>query len=136
MDIAESYQAILAGKATVADLFYEKYLTRYPDVRRFFANSDMTHQAIMLRMALTIVAQYYLNRFQAMEEYLRIIGFRHKRREIPRDLYADWRDCMLDTLEEFHDDNWSDGLQRQWTEAIDLTVKRLLEGYELEQGNV
>ena len=77
MDIAESGQAILTGNGAVSRLFYEKYLGRYPDVGRFFATTDMNHQAVMLRMALTMVEQYYRHRYEAMEEYLRIVGFRH-----------------------------------------------------------
>ena len=134
MEIAESGQAILTGNGTISHLFYEKYLGRYPEVGRFFAETDMAHQAVMLRMALTMVEQYYSNRYQAMEEYLRIVGFRHKRREIRPNLYDDWRDCMLDTLQEFHGDDWSEALEQQWTEAIDLAVDRMLEGYELNEG--
>jgi hemoglobin-like flavoprotein len=88
----------------------------------------------MLRLALTMIEQYYRNRYEAMESYLRIIGFRHKRLEIPRDLYADWRDCLLDTLEAFHGKDWNEELERQWTEAINLAVETMLEGYELKVG--
>lgn len=136
MDIAESRLKILSGNGRVAHLFYEKYLERYPDVGRFFAQTEMAHQAVMLRMALTMVEQYYRYRYEAMEQYLRIIGFRHRRRGITPDMYSDWRDCMLDSLEEFHGDDWNDGLDQQWTEAINLAVDRVLEGYELEEGNV
>lgn len=134
MDIAESGQAILKGNGTISRLFYEKYLDRYPEVGRFFLQTDMSQQAVMLRMALTMVEQYYRNRYEAMEDYLRIVGFRHKRRDIPPELYVDWRDCMLDTLEDFHGDNWSDSLEQQWTEAVDLAVDRMLEGYDLQEG--
>ena len=133
MDIAESGQAILRGNGTVSNLFYEKFLSRYPEVGHFFAETDMVHQAVMLRMALTMVEQYFRNRYPAMEEYLRIVGFRHKRRGIPQDLYSDWRDCMLDTLQEFHGTDWSDALEQQWTEAVNLSVDRMLEGYELKE---
>ncbi len=50
------------------------------------------------------------------------------------DLYSDWRDCMLETLQDFHGNDWTDSLEQQWTEAINLAVDRMLEGYELEQG--
>lgn len=134
MDIAESGQAILRGNGTISCLFYEKYLDRYPGVGQFFLQTEMSHQVVMLRLALTMVEQYYRNRYPAMEDYLRIVGFRHKRREISPGLYSDWRDCMLDTLEEFHGKDWSGSLEQQWTEAINLAVDRMLEGYELQEG--
>lgn len=134
MDIAESGQAILNGNGTISRLFYEKYLDRYPEVGRFFLQTDMSQQAVMLRMALTMVEQYYRSRYKAMEDYLRIVGFRHKRRDIPPGLYADWRDCMLDALEDFHGSDWSDSLEQQWNEAVDLAVDRMLEGYNLQEG--
>ena len=130
MNIVDSGQEILSGNGTVAKLFYDKYLQRYPDVGRHFAQSDMTQQAIMLRMALAIVQEHYTHRHDAMEQYLRVIGVRHKLRGISPDLYADWRDCMLDALEEFHGDNWSNTLEEQWAAAINLAVDRIIEGYD------
>lgn len=136
MDIAASGQDILNGKGVIAQLFYDKYLQRYPDVGRFFETTDMNQQAVMLRMALTIVEQYFRFRYRAMEDYLRILGFRHMRQGIPRELFADWRDCMLDTLEDFHAEDWGDSLESQWTAAINLALERIHEGYDLEEGHV
>ena len=136
MNIAESAQRILTGNDLISKLFYDKYLTRYPEIGWFFLETDMAHQAAMLRMALMMAEQYYRNRYKAMDDYLKVIGYRHKRRGVPTDLYADWRDCMLDTLKEFHGDDWSDALETEWAEAIDLAVSLMLKGYELEDGHV
>lgn len=136
MDIALSGQKISSGNGTIADLFYKKYLDRYPDIRRFFEKTDMVHQAVMLRMALTMIEQYYQHHYEAMEDYMRVLGFRHMRLGISRELYADWRDCMLETLEEFHGSDWHDALEQQWTDAINQSIERILEGYALEEGNI
>ena len=135
MDISESVRAILTHNASVSSLFYEKYLARAPEIGRFFADTDMAHQAVVLRMALGLVGQYYHHRSGAIEDYLRLIGLRHKRQQIPCELFSGWRDCMIATLEEFHGDNWSEDFKEQWSTALDLTIECMLSGYDLRHGS-
>ena len=129
MDISQSIHEILSRQDVVTDLFYVKYLDRYPDVRNYFTNVDMAQQAVLLRMALTVVAQYYVDRYPAAQQYLTVLGHKHYLRNIPPDLYADWRDCLLDTLEQFHGNDWNEQLETEWTEAVNLATDEILKGY-------
>ena len=116
----------------VTDLFYIKYLERYPELRDYFAAVDMNHQAVMLKMALTVTQQYYEHRYPAAEQYLFVLGQKHHLRQVPQSLYAEWRDCMLDTLQQFLADHWNATLEREWTEAINLATDVMHRGYDGE----
>ncbi|MBT4866453.1 MAG: hypothetical protein HON53_15220 [Planctomycetaceae bacterium] len=134
MDISESVKTILRRDKVVTDLFYTIFLDRYPDVRTYFEGVDLQQQAVMLGMALLMVEQHYQHRYPATERYLKVLGQRHSRREIPAELYSQWRDCLLETLSRFHGDGWSDELQQQWKEAVDLASDVMLSGYDAPQG--
>ncbi len=130
MQISESIQQIVSHEGLVTDLFYIKYLDRYPELRKYFEGVEMQQQAVLLKMALTVIQQYYDHRFPAAEQYLLVLGSKHDRRGIPRQLYSDWRDCMLDTLEQFHGNRWSAELEDDWTQAIHLATEVMLRGYD------
>lgn len=111
-------------------LFYIKYLDRYPDVRQYFEGVELQHQAVLLKMALTIIQQRYEHRYPAAEQYLLVLGHRHRLQQVPKDLYFDWRDSMLDTLEQFFGAEWTEALEAEWTTAIDLAAEIMHRGYD------
>jgi hemoglobin-like flavoprotein len=129
MDISESMHDILSRQEVVTDLFYMKFLDRYPDVQKYFRDVDLEQQAVLLRMALQIVVLYYVHRYPAAEQYLRVLGRKHSDRQVPLDLYADWRDCLLDTLEQFHGSAWNERLETQWTDAVNMATDAMRDGY-------
>ena len=132
MTIAESIHSILSRPELVTDLFYVKYLDRYPDLRAYFEGVEMQHQAVLLKMALTVTQQYYEHRYPAAEQYLFVLGQKHHLRQVPKSLYADWRDCLLDTFQQFLGDDWDAPLEREWTEAINLATDVMHRGYQDE----
>lgn len=134
MDIAASSHEIQTHEQVVTDRFYEKFFARRPDIRRMFENADMKHQSIVLRMALLIIEQYYRFRYASAADYLKVLGHRHLRLGIDRSEYSEWRTCLLETLAEFHGSDWHDGLEKEWGEAADAAIERMLEGYALESG--
>lgn len=129
MNRAESVHVLLAREQLVTDLFYVKYLARYPELEEYFAGVDMDHQAVMLRMALSVIHQYDAHRYPAAEQYLLVLGYKHAVRNIPPDLYPEWRDCLLDTLEQALGDEWSEDLEQEWTRAIEAAAEVMLRGY-------
>lgn len=132
MTIAESMHAILSRPELVTDLFYVKYLDRYPDLREYFDGVDLQQQAVLLKMALTVTQQYYEHRYPAAEQYLLVLGRKHHLRHVPKSLYADWRDCLLDTFQQFLCDNWDAALEREWTDAINMATDIMHRGYDDE----
>ncbi len=130
MTIAESIHRILSQDDLVTDLFYLTYFERYPDLSVQFDGVDMEQQAVVLRMSLTVIHQYYEHGYPAAEQFLLVLGHKHHLRNIPKDLYADWRDCMLDTLERYFEHEWHAKLEEEWTAAINKATDVMCRGYE------
>lgn len=129
MKIDESIQVILTREKVVADLFYLTFLDRYPTVQHFFVNVDMQQQNVLLTMGLFIAEQYYRFQYPAMKHYLQLLGHKHYLRKVPAEMYADWRDCLVETLRQFHGSAWTTGLEAEWNAAIDLASQIMLQGY-------
>jgi hemoglobin-like flavoprotein len=129
MNIEHSIETILGRDEIITDLFYDIFLDRHPDVRQFFLGVNLDHQAVVLRMSLLLIEQHYRVPTPASRQYLRVLGHRHKVRQIPESLFLPFRDCLLETLERFHGVDWSEPLRREWSAAIDEAAKVILEGY-------
>ncbi|MBI3466570.1 MAG: hypothetical protein HY000_26450, partial [Planctomycetes bacterium] len=129
LDIAESIGRILRREEVVADLFYDVFLDRYPEVRAFFVEVNLWRQAVLLTMALKAVVEHYTYRFPLTKMYLQILGHRHHTWGVKRELYPKFRDCLLTTLERFHGTEWDHNVARQWREALDGAIAVMLEAY-------
>jgi hemoglobin-like flavoprotein len=129
MNIHESLHHVLHRDEILADLFYDVFLDRYPEVREFFEGVDLQRQALLLTMALVVVVNHYTNAYPATELYLKYLGTQHHRRGIPVESYASFREALLETLERFHGDDWSPELAGNWRAAIDLAATTMHDGY-------
>jgi hypothetical protein len=58
MEISESLEQILDATDLFGESFYELFLSTYPEVQEYFEGVNMSRQAVMLTMALTIVEQH------------------------------------------------------------------------------
>ena len=83
----------------------------------------------MLSAAL-MVTKHYPEYPLATRQYLNVLGTRHAGKGVPRELYPTFQEILLVALEEFHGKDWSDGLARQWQEAIESAVQLMFEGYD------
>jgi len=129
MNISESVHDLLSRTEIVADLFYDIFLDRYPEVQQYFVGVDLKQQALVLTMVLSIVEEYYRHGYPATARYLALVGRKHMARRIPSNLYPKFADCLVETLQRFHGANWSADLEHQWREALDRAIKAMLEGY-------
>lgn len=131
MNIHESVHKILGHQDAVAELFYTRFLDDHPEIRRYFDGVDMKRQAVLLGMTLLLIEHHYVHRYPTSEAYLRLLGHRHQsRRGIPAWTYGPFRDCLLETLAQFHGAEWDANLAHQWAEAIDLASRTMLSGYD------
>ena len=130
MTLEQSTKFLLARQERLTDLFYTKFLDRHPDLQPFFKNVDLDSQAVMLKMAIVIVAEYYQHRYPGAEEYLIILGKRHCKWQIPLNRYPEFVACLMETLEQCHGYDWNDQLHDDWQSAIDMAVEVMSRGYE------
>lgn len=134
MNMRESLDAILDSEKAFGSAFYRTFFGRCPDARQYFVDVDMHRQSLVLTMALTLIQQYHERGYAAVEKYLHHLGMKHGDRRVPRELYSDWRDAMLETLASFLGTGWNDGLAAEWREAIDSVSNVMFVGYEERQG--
>lgn len=130
MNLSESVQKIFGRDEIVADFFYTRFLDQYPEVQRFFEGVDLKDQALVLMMTLLIIDQYHHHKYIATERYLKLLGRRHQAMNIPADLFPLFRNCLLETLERFHGNDWEEQLCAEWQTAIDQVVEVMLTGYD------
>lgn len=129
MTIGESIRVILNREEIVTDLFYDIFLDRHPEVREFFVGVNLNQQAAVLRMSLLLIENHFRQATPASTQYLQVIGHKHQERKIPPELFAPFRDCLLETLERFHGTDWTPSLQSEWRAAIDCAAQEMLRGY-------
>ena len=129
MNIGESIHDVLSRDEVVADLFYDIFLDRHPEVRPYFVGVELHQQAIVLTMMLSMIEDFHRHAYPATARYLRLVGQRHKERGIPQDLYAIFSQCLLETLQRFHGQNWSEQLSDEWRKGINKASQAMLEGY-------
>ena len=109
-----------------AGRFYWTLFDCYPDLRPFFRDVNMQHQAAMLTMGLQVVVQHAGKTRRSSRDYLRVIGERHTARGIAREHYQAFEAALLTTLAEFHGGNWHDALADQWRTAVRKAVETML----------
>ena len=129
MTLTESVDRILSEGTTLTDRFYELFFERHPEARALFDKTHMSAQSVMLSAAL-MVTKHYPDYPLATRQYLNVLGTRHARKDVPRELYPAFQEIFLVALEEFHGEDWNDDLSRQWREALESVVQLMFDGYD------
>ena len=130
MDISESLDRILHARDALGKLFYDHFLSTYPEVRHYFDNVDFNRQRVSLVTALMVVERHHANPTPAVEQYLKYLGAKHNEMGIPKKEYPKWVEAMIESMAQFHSDQWTTSLEKQWREAIAQAIEPMLEGYE------
>lgn len=135
MNITQSIGKILESKDLLGGQFYDRFFTECPHLKQYFKGVDMDRQAAMLTSAIVLVETVHTKPGEGLSPYLRLLGKDHFDRGISVDDFTDWTESMLRTLEEFHGDDWSKKLEREWYAAMRSSIKIMLEAYEDTQAN-
>jgi hemoglobin-like flavoprotein len=129
MNLLESVDRILSERTRLTDRFYPRFFERVPEARAHFAGIDLQVQSVMLTMALGAIREHPELK-GACSSYLRVLGTRHKRIGIPRELYEGFLETLLECLAEFHGADWNETLASQWRGALTDAVQLMFDGYE------
>jgi len=130
MDISESLDRILHGRDALGKQFYDHFLSTFPEVRHHFDNVDFSRQRVSLVTALMVIERHHASPAAAVEQYLQYLGTKHKEIGIAKEEYPKWLEAMMETMAQFHGDQWTPDLEKQWREAIGKATEQMLEGYE------
>jgi hemoglobin-like flavoprotein len=129
MTLEESLTDPLSQKKPVFRAFYDRFLADVPEAARLFEGVDLKQQSLMLTMGLIVVEAHAKNDFASTQHYLHVLGDRHQEWGVPQELFWKFRDCLIETLAEWHDSDWSADLEDSWGKAIDRAIIAMLEGY-------
>ena len=130
MDLRESIHRIHQCERVFGKRFYEHFFSVHPAARRYFRDTNMERQAVVFTMQLMVIEAFYENGTPTAEQYLQVLGTTHQERGVPVELYGGFRDCLLEMLKEFHGEDWDERLESEWTEALELAIGKMAEGYE------
>jgi hemoglobin-like flavoprotein len=111
-------------------MFYRHFLSNYPEIQKYFERVDIERQSIALISALMVIERHTAKPTRATELYLQHLGTRHHDLQIPQELYAVWVRAMLETMAQFHGDDWTRQLEDEWRQAFDRAIELVLCGYE------
>jgi hemoglobin-like flavoprotein len=130
MDLHESLQRILASKQVIGDSFYEALLARHPEFGPYFEGIDLRRQAVLLTMQLTVIESYHRLRSLSTRLYLQYLGTKDHSLGIPQERYGPFRDTLLEVMQRFLEDEWTEELGSEWKTAIDEASAVMFEGYK------
>jgi hemoglobin-like flavoprotein len=129
MKLSESVEMIVNDESIALEGFYDRLFEKYPEFKDYFAETSLQRQTAMLTMALVGVKQYPVLRTPA-HAYLQVLGSKHHRWGIPKDLYPKFIEILIEQIAEFHGDQWNEDLAKQWNNALTLAVATMHEGYQ------
>ena len=124
MRLKTSIDEILAyNDAPLASSFYGLLFDQHPDLKEFFAETNMQRQQLMLTMTLQIVAYHHRTPNPAMRNFIKELGKSHQERGIAREDLSKFRDVLLMAIGRFHGNDWSDELADEWSNALDGAIE-------------
>lgn len=130
MEIHESIQQIVQAKDELGEMFYEHFLTNYPEVKQHFEKVDLKRQNNLLVTALMIIERHAAHPSPATDLYLQHLGTKHLDFQVPKEVYGFWVKAMLETMKKFHGQDWTPHIEDQWREAFDRAIEIMFRGYE------
>jgi hemoglobin-like flavoprotein len=129
MEMHASIQRILEAKDELGTMFYERLFAAHPEFQQYFERVDFQRQNSLLVTGLMIIEAHATRPTPATETYLQYLGTRHHDMKVPKHLYDAWVETMLQTMHEFHGQEWSSDLEQQWRRAFRVAVDTMFEGY-------
>ena len=129
MRIDDSVQQILAKQDEFVPRFYEAWFAEHPESRGLFAGFNIDEQRSKLTYALMTVQRHSSVGGWVSENYLRSLGRKHDVLGIDREWYPDFIDVLIQTLSDFHGNQWTSVLESDWRKALEAAVEVMLEQY-------
>ena len=91
--------------------FYEHFVERSEEIRKFFAESDMIAQATMIEFSLPFLTRFAQT--HVCSKALAEIAKGHAELGIPTQLYTDWVEALLQTVQE-RDPEHNEAVELAW----------------------
>jgi len=132
--LESSFEALAPNANKLAKRFYEELFARYPAVKPMFANTTPAKQQKKLVAALVLVVKS-LRKPEALVEVLTNLGGTHQGYGAEPAHYEAVASTMLDVMEEFAGDLWTDEVHSAWQKALETIASAMLNGYKDSEDN-
>lgn len=105
------------------ETLYKKLISKQPDTLKYFSNTNMHHLYSMLSKSVTyVVLNSSSSSVQSDSYFLRIVELHNRKLKIPKSYVQDWRDSLIETIEELDSELTPEELNH-WIEAIDILIE-------------
>jgi len=111
--------------------FYEELFNRFPDIKVLFANTIPEKQQTKLLAALELVVSN-LEKQDVLVPTLTEMGKRHKNYGVQVEHYEAVSSTLLDVIQEFAGDAWTDEVASAWKAALELVCNTMIAGQQTE----
>ena len=111
----------------ITNKFYEFLFNDYPQVKPLFKNSDFSKQKMNLLNSLVYIVDH-LEKPEELSTYLKDMGRRHVRYGTEEGHYPAVGKTLLKTFAHFFGEDWTEELNREWSNAYTLITKWMVEG--------
>jgi len=114
--------------------FYEELFKRYPEVKSLFTNTTPEKQQSKLLAALELVVSN-LRKQDVLVRTLTEMGKRHKNYGVQVEQYEAVSSTLLDVMQEFAGEAWTDKVASTWKAALDLVSNTMIAGQQAASAN-
>jgi len=132
--LESSFEALAPNANKMIKRFYEELFARYPAVKPMFANTTPAKQQKKLVAALALVVKN-LRKPDALIEVLENLGGKHQSYGAQPAHYEAVASTLLDVMEEFAGELWTDEVQSAWQKALETIATTMLNGYKDSEEN-
>lgn len=110
--------------------FYEIFMSSSPEIKPFFARTDMSKQRQLLREGISFML-LFAQKNEGGKLAIKNIGVLHDRDhvDVRPDLYRLWIDSLLKCIEK-HDSRFNTEIKDAWEEILKPGIDRFIEMYE------
>ncbi len=127
--IEESFAALVPHADDLARRFYEELFDRHPEVKPLFENISLPQQRKKLVVALSAVVGH-IREPENLKKILIDLGAKHQDYGAEPGHYQAVAETLLDVMEEFAGDAWTQEVHDNWSEALNMVASTMLSGYK------
>ena len=133
--LESSFEKVKPRAEEFALSFYDNLFTDYPAAKPLFANTDVKEQSKKLLASLVFVVEN-LKKPEALTGALEGLGARHVQYGALPEHYPLVGNTILKTFGQFLGDEWTDEVNKAWTEAYGAITEIMLKGADYSQEEV
>lgn len=124
--ISLSFKRAIQNSAKFYSNFHERFISSDSGIKELFSTVDLQHQQNMVLQSMNLFANESdnLDAFFDKPNTHRIINM-HKKMNIDHDFVMLWKDCFIQTVEEF-DTAFNDDLKRTWNKKLTKFANRFV----------